>query len=87
MSLLDKYIEMNKFPIKIDNKIGEELKKEFINLEKYELGVKEGKKRYELEYKNNKYILLEEYLYDEEDFFVDYKKIIGKNYYLDKIQK
>lgn len=85
MFLLDEYIEKNSFPLKVDNKIGEELKKEFVSINKYELGIKEGKKRYVLEYKGNKYVLLEEYLYDEEDFFADYKKIIGKNFYLDKI--
>ncbi len=85
MFLLDEYIEKDHFPIKIENKIGEKLKKEFISLNTYEIGVKEGKKRYKLKYKNNIYVLLEEYLFDEEDFFIDYKKVIGKNFYLSRI--
>ena len=87
LEILKTIIVKDLFPIHIDNKSGEELKKIFESEETLENNIKEVKKRYFLNYEDFKYILLEEFLFDEEDGNFDYKRIIGKNFYLSRKNK
>jgi hypothetical protein len=87
LETLIKIIENDSFPLHVDNKIGEELKKIFESEEIIENNIKEAKKRYFYCYKEYKYILLEEFLFDEQDENLDYKRIIGRNFYLSRKNK
>lgn len=87
LEILKEIIVKDVFPIHIDNKKGEELKKIFESEEVLENNIKEVKKRYFFDYEDYKYILLEEFLFDEEDGNLDYKRIIGKNFYLSRKNK
>lgn len=87
LEILKQIIAKDIFPIHIDNKNGEELKQIFESEEILENSIKEAKKRYFFNYEAYKYVLLEEFLFDEEDGNLDYKRIIGKNFYLSRKNK
>lgn len=70
----------NKYPIHIKKDFGEELVKKF---KEKETG-KVSKKNYEYSLNGYKYLLCKEILYDEDDHFIELKKIIDVNFYLDR---
>lgn len=84
LGILKKIIEKGHFPCVVSNKDGEELKSIFTQEGQVENEIKEAKKRYSYDYEGCHYTLLEEFLFDEKDNNLDYKKIIGRNFYLSR---
>lgn len=82
--ILEEYIKKGKFPVHINNKEGEELKKEFLVDENVEYKMKEAKRRYKYEEEDYRYTLLEEILFDETDNSLDYTHVIGRVFYLSR---
>jgi hypothetical protein len=76
------------FPCRISRNDGEILKKNF----DYHPEVKDNRRknkstlefRYFKEIDGNKYTLLEEYLFRDRETFLDLKRAVGKNFYLNK---
>jgi hypothetical protein len=77
---------INNFPKKIDKKIGEKLKRDFIldNSFSNKNSVKNLERRYYFNNNNEKYILIEEFLFKENESEITIENAIDINYYINK---